>query len=187
MGVRVLKTKGLFNFLGDSTLSEQLNIELRSPKIVAAEDFAKIRAGFPSECKLVFTNGCFDILHAGHVDLLSRAREQGDMLVLGLNSDKSVRSIKGEKRPVTGQQQRAFVLAGLACIDYVIFFDEDTPYNLIARVQPDVLVKGGDWSVDNIVGRDIVEGRGGKVLSLPLLPGYSTTSVIRHIRENEIE
>ncbi|ACS81411.1 D-glycero-beta-D-manno-heptose 1-phosphate adenylyltransferase [Maridesulfovibrio salexigens] len=168
-------------------MSEQLNIELNSPKILSADEFAKIRADFPAEKKIVFTNGCFDILHAGHVDLLSRAREQGDLLVLGLNSDKSVRSIKGEKRPVTGQQQRAFVLAGLACIDYVIFFDEDTPYNLINKVQPDVLIKGGDWTVDNIVGRDIVEGRGGEVLSLPLLPGYSTTGVIRHIRENEIE
>ncbi len=168
-------------------MTQELNVELRSPKILSADEFEKIRTEFSSEHKLVFTNGCFDILHAGHVDLLSRAREQGDILVLGLNSDKSVRSIKGEKRPVTSQQQRAFVLAGLACIDYVIFFDEDTPYNLINKVQPDVLVKGGDWSVDNIVGRDIVEGRGGKVLSLPLLPGYSTTSVIRHIRENEIE
>ncbi|NDV22458.1 D-glycero-beta-D-manno-heptose 1-phosphate adenylyltransferase [Desulfovibrio sp. JC022] len=168
-------------------MSEQLNIELSSPKILSADEFAKVRADFPADRKIVFTNGCFDILHAGHVDLLSRAREQGGVLVLGLNSDKSVRSIKGEKRPVTGQQQRAFVLAGLACIDYVIFFDEDTPYNLINKVQPDVLIKGGDWSVDNIVGRDIVEGSGGKVLSLPLLPGYSTTSVIRYIRENEIE
>jgi len=168
-------------------LTQELNTELHSPKILSAAEFEKIRADFPAERKIVFTNGCFDILHAGHVDLLSRAREQGDLLVLGLNSDKSVRSIKGEKRPVTKQQQRAFVLAGLACIDYVIFFDEDTPHNLINTVQPDVLVKGGDWTVDNIVGRDIVEGRGGVVLSLALLPGYSTTSVIRYIRENDIE
>lgn len=168
-------------------MTQELNIELCSPKILSAAEFEKIRADFSADRKIVFTNGCFDILHAGHVDLLSRARKQGDLLVLGLNSDKSVRSIKGEKRPVTKQQQRAFVLAGLACIDYVIFFDEDTPYNLINAVQPDVLVKGGDWTVDNIVGRDIVEGRGGEVLSLALLPGYSTTSVIRYIRENEIE
>lgn len=168
-------------------MTQELNIELCSPKILSAAEFEKIRSDFSADRKIVFTNGCFDIIHAGHVDLLSRAREQGDLLVLGLNSDKSVRSIKGEKRPVTKQQQRAFVLAGLACIDYVIFFDEDTPYNLINAVQPDVLVKGGDWTVDNIVGRDIVEGRGGEVLSLALLPGYSTTSVIRYIRENEIE
>ncbi|WP_320172648.1 D-glycero-beta-D-manno-heptose 1-phosphate adenylyltransferase [Maridesulfovibrio sp.] len=154
---------------------------------MSAEEFEKVRADFPAGRKIVFTNGCFDILHAGHVDLLSRAREQGDCLVLGLNSDKSVRSIKGEKRPVTGQQQRAFVLAGLSCIDYVIFFDEDTPYNLIRRVRPDVLVKGGDWAVEKIVGRDVVEENGGKVLSLPLLPGYSTTGIIRHIRDKEIE
>ncbi|CCO22665.1 D-glycero-beta-D-manno-heptose 1-phosphate adenylyltransferase [Maridesulfovibrio hydrothermalis] len=168
-------------------MTKQLNIELHSPKILSADEFEKIRSGFPADRKIVFTNGCFDILHAGHVDLLSRAREQGDCLVLGLNSDKSVRSIKGEKRPVTAQRQRAFVLAGLTCIDYIVFFDEDTPLNLITQVQPDVLVKGGDWTVDNIVGRDVVEGRGGVVLSLPLLPGYSTTSVIRYIRENEIE
>ena len=168
-------------------MTQELNINLHSPKILSTAEFEKIRADFSKESRVVFTNGCFDILHAGHVDLLSRAREQGDVLVLGLNSDNSVRSIKGDKRPVTKQQQRAFVLAGLACIDYVIFFDEDTPYNLIKKVQPDVLVKGGDWTVDNIVGRDVVEGRGGQVLSLPLLPGYSTTSVIRYIRENEIE
>lgn len=168
-------------------MTQQLNVELRSPKIISADEFEKIRSAFPGGHRIVFTNGCFDLLHAGHVDLLERARAQGDCLVLGLNSDKSVRSIKGDKRPVTGQQQRAFVLAGLASIDYVILFDEDTPYNLISRVRPDVLVKGGDWSVDNIVGRDIVEDGGGKVLSLSLLPGYSTTSVIRYIRENEIE
>ncbi|MBI9111703.1 MAG: D-glycero-beta-D-manno-heptose 1-phosphate adenylyltransferase [Maridesulfovibrio ferrireducens] len=168
-------------------LPEKLNIDLNSPKILSVDEFEKIRSNIGADQKIVFTNGCFDILHAGHVDLLARAKEQGDILVLGLNSDQSVHSIKGEKRPVISQQQRAFVLAGLASLDFVIFFDEDTPYELIKKVQPDVLVKGGDWTVDNIVGRDIVEGRGGVVLSLPLLPGYSTTSVIRFIRENEVE
>ncbi|WP_092158707.1 D-glycero-beta-D-manno-heptose 1-phosphate adenylyltransferase [Maridesulfovibrio ferrireducens] len=168
-------------------LPEKLNIDLNSPKILSVDEFEKIRSNIGADQKIVFTNGCFDILHAGHVDLLARAKAQGDILVLGLNSDQSVHSIKGEKRPVVSQQQRAFVLAGLASLDFVIVFDEDTPYELIKKVQPDVLVKGGDWTVDNIVGRDVVEGRGGVVLSLPLLPGYSTTSVIRFIRENEVE
>lgn len=181
-----LKSSHKVEIIGEMDLPEKLNIDLNSPKILSADEFEKIRAT-AADKKIVFTNGCFDILHAGHVDLLARAKEQGDILVLGLNSDKSVRSIKGEKRPVVSQQQRAFVLAGLASIDFVIIFDEDTPYELIKKVQPDVLVKGGDWTVDNIVGRDVVEGRGGIVLSLALLPGYSTTSVIRFIRENEIE
>ena len=181
-----LKSSHKVEITGEMDLPEKLNIDLNSPKILSADEFEKIRTAIADK-KIVFTNGCFDILHAGHVDLLARAKEQGDILVLGLNSDKSVRSIKGEKRPVVSQQQRAFVLAGLASIDFVIFFDEDTPYELIKKVQPDVLVKGGDWTVDNIVGRDVVEGRGGVVLSLALLPGYSTTSVIRFIRDNEIE
>ena len=181
-----LKSSHKVEITGEMDLPEKLNINLNSPKILSADEFEKIRTAIADK-KIVFTNGCFDILHAGHVDLLARAKEQGDILVLGLNSDKSVRSIKGEKRPVVSQQQRAFVLAGLASIDFVIFFDEDTPYELIKKVQPDVLVKGGDWTVDNIVGRDVVEGRGGIVLSLALLPGYSTTSVIRFIRDNEIE
>ncbi len=181
-----LKSSHKVEIIGEMDLPEKLNIDLNSPKILSADEFEKIRTAIADK-KIVFTNGCFDILHAGHVDLLARAKEQGDILVLGLNSDKSVRSIKGEKRPVVSQQQRAFVLAGLASIDFVIFFDEDTPYELIKKVQPDVLVKGGDWTVDNIVGRDVVEGRGGVVLSLALLPGYSTTSVIRFIRDNEIE
>ncbi len=181
-----LKSSYKVEITGEMDLSEKLNIDLNSPKILSADEFEKIRTAIADK-KIVFTNGCFDILHAGHVDLLARAKEQGDILVLGLNSDKSVRSIKGQKRPVVSQQQRAFVLAGLASIDFVIFFDEDTPYELIKKVQPDVLVKGGDWTVDNIVGRDVVEGRGGVVLSLALLPGYSTTSVIRFIRDNEIE
>lgn len=133
--------------------------------------------------RIVFTNGCYDIVHAGHADLLARARAQGDVLVLGLNSDASVqRQGKGPDRPINTYAVRAFVLAHLASVDFVVSFDEDTPYNLIKAVQPDILVKGGDWSVDKIVGRDIVEARGGRVLSLPLLDGFSTTGLIRHIR-----
>ncbi len=133
--------------------------------------------------KLVFTNGCFDILHPGHVDLLTRARAQGSALILGLNSDDSVRRLnKGADRPINSYAVRAFVLAHLACVDIITIFDADTPYELIKTVQPDVLVKGGDWAVEHIVGRDIVEQKGGVVLSLPLLAGFSTTALIETIR-----
>lgn len=133
--------------------------------------------------RVVFTNGCYDILHPGHVNLLARARAEGDVLVLGLNSDDSVRRQgKGGDRPVNPFAVRAYVLAHLASVDYVVAFDEDTPHALIAEIQPDVLVKGGDWPVDRVVGRDIVQARGGRVLSLPLLPGFSTTGLIGRIR-----
>ena len=133
--------------------------------------------------RLVFTNGCFDIIHPGHVELLARARSLGDVLILGLNSDASVRRQgKGTDRPVNPFASRAFVLAHLASVDYVTEFDEDTPLELIRAVRPHVLVKGGDWTPDRIVGRDIVEADGGRVFSLPLISGYSTTSLIAKIR-----
>lgn len=131
--------------------------------------------------RLVFTNGCFDLLHPGHVDYLQRARALGDRLILGLNSDASVQRIKGDKRPIVSEMDRARVLSGLSCIEHIIIFDEDTPSELIRAVQPDVLVKGGDWPVERIVGRDIVTERGGDVLSIPVLPGYSTTGIIERI------
>ena len=131
--------------------------------------------------RIVFTNGCFDLLHAGHVRLLERARSLGDVLVVGLNSDRSVRALKGRGRPVVGQQDRALVLAALASVDYVTIFDEPTPYELIARLTPDVLVKGGDWSARAIVGRDLVERRGGRVVRLPLVPGRSTTGLLQRL------
>ena len=145
-------------------------------KIISPHDLDKRRAG-----KVVFTNGCFDILHPGHVDYLERARSMGDCLVVGLNSDSSVRRLKGPLRPVNDQAARARVLAGLACVDFVMIFEEDTPLELIKAVCPDVLVKGGDWSVDRIVGREQVEARGGTVCSIPLLEGYSTTGTIDRI------
>lgn len=133
--------------------------------------------------RVVFTNGCFDLLHPGHVDLLARCREQGDILVLGLNSDASVRRQgKGADRPVNPFAVRAYVLAHLASVDYVVEFDEDTPLALITTLQPDVLIKGGDWAVDAIVGKDVVEAKGGTVLSLPLLEGFSTTGLLKTIR-----
>lgn len=135
--------------------------------------------------RVVFTNGCYDLLHPGHVDLLARARAEGDLLVLGLNTDASVRRLgKAPDRPVNPLDVRAFVLAHLASVDFVTFFDEDTPAQLIALLEPDVLVKGGDWPVERIVGRDCVQARGGRVLSLPLLEGWSTTALLARIRES---
>ena len=132
--------------------------------------------------KLVFTNGCFDLLHPGHVDLLRRCRALGDRLVVGLNSDASVQALKGPTRPIFNQTERAAMLEALACVDQVIVFDEATPARLIDHLQPDVLVKGGDWPVERIVGAVSVLQRGGQVRSLPLLPGYSTTAVIARIQ-----
>ncbi len=134
--------------------------------------------------RIVFTNGCFDILHAGHVRYLAQARRLGDVLVVALNTDRSVRSIKGPDRPVVGQEERAFVMAGLESVDYVTFFDDETPLSLIEALQPDILVKGGDWKADGVVGGDIVRSRGGDVIVLPYLEGASTTNIIEKIRRS---
>jgi rfaE bifunctional protein nucleotidyltransferase chain/domain len=132
---------------------------------------------------IVFTNGVFDLLHPGHLRYLQQSRGLGNTLVVGVNSDRSVRAIKGESRPVTPEHERAEILAALACVDVVVLFDEDTPYALISRLQPDVLVKGADWPEEAMVGRDIVEARGGRVVRVPVEPGYSTTNVIEKIRK----
>lgn len=142
-------------------------------KIVSIEQWQR-----PSGKRVVFTNGCFDILHRGHAVYLAKARELGDLLVVGLNTDASVRRLKGPERPLNSQNDRAFLLASLACVDYVILFDEDTPENLIHTVCPDVLVKGGDYTVDNIVGADFVRSRGGFVTTISFVDGYSTTNLI---------
>jgi D-glycero-beta-D-manno-heptose 1-phosphate adenylyltransferase len=131
--------------------------------------------------RVVFTNGVFDLLHPGHVRYLRRARALGDALVVGVNTDRSVRAITGETRPVTPESERAEILAALACVDVVVLFDEETPYELIRRIQPDVLVKGADWSEASMIGRDIVEARGGRVIRIPFETGYSTTSIIEKI------
>jgi len=132
--------------------------------------------------RIVFTNGCFDILHPGHVDLLARARALGDLLVVGVNDDASVARLnKVPPRPINPLAHRMAVLAGLACVDFVTPFGEDTPLELITALKPHVLVKGGDWAVENIVGREVVQAEGGEVHSLPLLPGYSTTALIEKI------
>lgn len=161
-----------------------MNPPLSHPSFTAPEDLpaalAPLRAAGK---KLVFTNGCFDILHPGHVHLLERARALGDTLLVGLNSDASVRrQQKGPGRPVNPFWARAFVLAHLAAVDLVVGFDEDTPLELIKTVRPHVLVKGGDWPRDRIAGHEIVEKDGGLVVSLPLLPGFSTTSLISRIQ-----
>ena len=132
--------------------------------------------------KVVFTNGCFDLLHIGHVRYLQEAQELGDALVVGVNSDASVRRLKGPGRPLTPAKERAEILAALACVDFVTIFGATTPLQLIRAIGPDVLVKGGDWPVDTIVGREVVEGRGGKVLAIPFVKNKSTTAVIGKIR-----
>ena len=133
--------------------------------------------------RVVFTNGCFDLLHPGHIGSLEQARALGDTLIVGLNSDASVRQLKGAGRPVLPERERAEILAALECVDAVVIFNEPTPREVIARLLPDVLVKGGDWPGDQIVGREEVEAAGGRVVSIPVIPGYSTTAILRKIRE----
>ncbi len=135
--------------------------------------------------KIVFTNGCFDLLHLGHVDYLEKARQLGDKLVLGLNTDCSISRIKGPSRPLQDEMSRARVMASLLFVDAVVLFDQDTPLELIKAVQPDILVKGDDYSVENIVGHEIVLGRGGEVKTVPLVKGYSTTNIVKKIENQE--
>ena len=131
---------------------------------------------------VVVTNGVFDLLHPGHVRYLQDARALGSMLIVAINSDRSVRAIMGPERPINNEGERAEVLQALACVDAVVVFDEDTPHAVISTIQPDVLVKGADWGPDHIVGRDVVEGRGGRVVRIALAPGYSTSELIRKVR-----
>lgn len=135
--------------------------------------------------KIVFTNGCFDILHAGHVKYLQQAKDLGDILVVGLNSNDSVRRLKGSTRPINDQAERATVLSALSAVDYVVIFSEDTPYSLIKQIKPDILVKGGDWQPEEIVGSDVVLKNGGEVKSLMFVEGSSSTSIIDRILERE--
>ncbi len=133
--------------------------------------------------KVVFTNGCFDIIHAGHVRYLKKARSLGDILVVGLNSDSSVRSIKGETRPIVPQKERAEVLSALSCIDHIVVFNDPTPLRLITEIRPDVLAKGADWAAGDIVGADVVKKNGGRIRRITLVKGRSTTNIIRRILE----
>lgn len=133
--------------------------------------------------KVVFTNGCFDILHAGHVDYLNKAAQMGDILIVGMNSDASVRNIKGEKRPIIGERERAFLVGSLKAVSYVTLFDEPTPEEIINELVPDVLVKGADWSIDKIVGREVVEANGGEVKTVEFVNEQSTSKIIQVILE----
>ena len=152
-------------------------------KILDVEAMQAAREAFRTEGKcMVFTNGCFDILHTGHVDYLAFARRQGDALIVGLNSDASVKRNKGEKRPINAEQDRAYVLAAIECVDFVVLFDEDEPVSLIEKVIPDVLVKGEDWA-HYVSGREVVEAHGGKVVLAKMVEGKSTTDTIGRITE----
>lgn len=136
--------------------------------------------------KIVFSNGCFDILHRGHVEYLAKAAAFGDVMIIGLNTDASVKRLKGPSRPVNDENARAFVLAGLEFVNAVVLFDEDTPYNLIKTIQPDILVKGSDYKPENIVGYDIVTAKGGKVVTVDLVEGFSTTETIAKMKNQSI-
>lgn len=154
-------------------------------KITSAAALARVvrQAGRRGQ-RAVFTNGCFDLLHTGHVTLLEHARRRGDFLIVAINSDRSVRAQrKGPGRPIVPQQDRARVLAALECVDYVIIFNEPTPLRVITKIRPHVLIKGADWGAGDIVGRDVVERHGGRVVRLPLVKGRSTTDLIRRIRQ----
>lgn len=150
--------------------------------IVTREEIKKIRAELKEQNKkVVFTNGCFDIIHFGHVDYLVKAKQLGDILIVGLNTDASVKRIKGDKRPILKQDERAFIVSNLKPVDYVTFFDEDTPAEIIADLIPDILVKGADWSIDKIVGREVVESNGGEVKTIEFVNDQSTSKIIQTI------
>ena len=153
-------------------------------KVLFRDQLLSILAGERAQGKrIVFTNGCFDLMHVGHTRYLQAAKALGDVLVVGVNSDASVRTLnKASDRPIVPEAQRAEVLAALGCVDFVVIFDESDPLQLITAVQPDILVKGGDWTMDRIVGREIVEARGGVVKTIPLVPGLSTTGLLQRIR-----
>lgn len=153
-------------------------------KLSRTEARKKIKSFSSSDTSVVFTNGCFDLIHPGHVHLLSEASNQGDYLVVGLNTDDSVRRLKGDQRPVQSEEDRATVLNALSAVDDTVFFSEDTPQELIQELKPDVLVKGSDYKVSEIVGADIVQSSGGRVYRVDLLPDQSTTSLIQKIRSN---
>lgn len=148
------------------------------PATLLAEHLASLRRAGK---RIVFTNGCFDLLHPGHLYTLTQAKALGDVLVVAINSDASVKRLKGEQRPILNQQERAVMLSALAVVDYVTIFAEDTPLEVIRLLGPDVLVKGGDWGADAVVGRDVVEAQGGKVVLIPYQAGFSTTDIIERI------
>ena len=154
-------------------------------KVVSRPEIAAIAAQARRDGRrIAFTNGCFDLLHVGHIRYLAAARDAADLLIVGVNDDASVRRLKGPARPLVPDAARAEVVAALAAVDYVTLFSEDTPYELIRTVQPDVLVKGSDWAPDQVVGRDVVEARGGRVLLIPVVADFSTTTLVERLRSN---
>lgn len=160
-------------------------LETIQQKIITREQWSQLRIS--PKTTVVFTNGCFDVLHLGHVAYLAEARTMGDLLVVGLNSDNSVRRLKGPSRPINDEHARAMVLASLQCVDYVILFDEDTPLELIQTVKPNVLVKGGDYTIDTIVGAPFVQKHGGIVRTIPLVEGFSTTDTLKKLNDQPTE
>ena len=157
-------------------------IDLIESKIIKSEDLESLIAKWRvKNQKIVFTNGCFDLLHLGHVDYLAKAKDLGERLIIGVNTDASVKRLKGEHRPLQDEKSRLHILAALQSVDAVVLFDEDTPYELIKKIQPDILVKGADYKIENIVGYDIVTSRGGSVKTIEFIEGYSTTSIEQRI------
>ena len=153
-------------------------------KITSVEDLAITRAEMRRAGQsVVFTNGCFDLLHPGHIRYLQEARSLGDVLIVALNSDRAVRELKGPSRPILNEAERAEVMAALECVSYVTIFDDVSPFAIISTLEPDILVKGGDWGVDAIIGRDVVEAAGGTVMSLPFVDGVSTSEILSRIRD----
>lgn len=157
-------------------------IERIESKIICEKDLSNLILKWREENqKIVFTNGCFDLLHLGHVDYLAKAKDLGDRLIIGVNTDSSVKRLKGDNRPLQDENSRLHILAALHSVDAVVLFDEDTPYELIKKIQPDVLVKGADYKIENIVGYDIVTSRGGSVQTIEFIEGYSTTKIEQRI------
>ena len=160
-------------------------LETIQNKILATDDLLNRLTEWQSQKKnIVWTNGCFDLLHLGHIDYLSKAKDQGDILIVGVNTDESVRRIKKEGRPITDEKSRSTIMASLQFIDAVVLFNEDTPYEMIKLIQPDILVKGSDYKAEDIVGYDIVTNKGGKVVTINFLPGYSTTGIEEKIKKH---
>ena len=157
-------------------------IERIESKIICQKDLNNLILKWREENqKIVFTNGCFDLLHLGHVDYLAKAKDLGDRLIIGVNTDSSVKRLKGKNRPLQDENSRLHILAALHSVDAVVLFDEDTPYELIKKIQPDILVKGADYKIENIVGYDIVTSRGGSVKTIEFIEGYSTTNIEQRI------
>ncbi len=160
-------------------------LDIIQSKILSGEELNRKLAYWQFKAmKIVFTNGCFDILHAGHVEYLAKAASEGNILIIGLNTDASVRKLKGSHRPINDENARALIMASLNFVSAVVLFDEDTPYNLIKLIQPDILIKGSDYKPEDIVGYDILKAKGGEVKTINLVPGYSTTAIEQKIFKN---